>query len=58
MMLLQHNTVLMIYILPLLGFILGMLPAIVVWNVSKARRKKTPAIEQPAGIKTGFTLSL
>ncbi|MCF4008294.1 MULTISPECIES: hypothetical protein [Gammaproteobacteria] len=58
MMLFQHDTLLLIYLMPLLGFILGMLPALVVWRFSKPRRKKTPTIEQAARIKTGFTLSL
>ncbi|MCC5451365.1 hypothetical protein LMJ53_06410 [Rheinheimera sp. UJ51] len=51
MMLFQHDTLLLIYLMPLLGFILGMLPALVVWRFSKPRRKKHQRLNKLHGSK-------
>lgn len=52
------TTLLMIYLLPLLGLVLGMLPALLVWFYSKPRRSKAQQKLVAEQVNTEFTLSL
>lgn len=52
------TTLLMIYLLPLLGLVLGMLPAVLVWHYSKPRRRKAENKLVTEQVNTEFTLSL
>ena len=52
------TTLLMIYLLPLLGLVLGMLPAVLVWRYSKPRRRKAENKFVTEQVNTEFTLSL
>lgn len=52
------TTLLMIYLLPLLGLVLGMLPAVLVWRYSKPSRSKALNKLVTEQVNTEFTLSL
>ncbi len=52
------TTLLLIYLLPLLGLVLGLLPAIAVWCFYKAPRKSKASFAKGLEAKAGFTLSL
>lgn len=51
-------TLIMIYLLPVLGLILGMLPALLVWHLCLLKRSRTNRKVTAKQVNNGFTLSL
>lgn len=52
------TTLLLIYLLPLLGFLLGILPATLVWHLSRLKRSRGRQKAPTAQVNNRFTLSL
>lgn len=52
------TTLLLIYLLPLLGFLLGILPATLVWHLSRLKRSRGRRKALTAQVNNRFTLSL
>ncbi|GGW64760.1 hypothetical protein GCM10008111_20850 [Alishewanella tabrizica] len=55
---LLDTTLILIYLLPVLGLFLGMIPAFLVWHFSKPRRYKAPPHSVSSAVNSEFTLSL
>lgn len=51
-------TLLMIYLLPILGLILGMLPALLVWHFCLLKRSRAKRKLDAKQVNNEFTLSL
>lgn len=52
------TTLIMIYLLPLLGLLLGILPAFFVWHFSKLKRSRVRQKALAEQVNNGFTLLL
>lgn len=53
-----NTTVIMIYCMPLLGLLLGILPALFVWYVSRRKRSSVKQKTTTEQVNNGFTLLL
>lgn len=52
------TTLIMIYLLPLLGLLLGILPALFVWHFSRLKRSRVRQSAVAGQVNNGFTLLL
>gem|GEM_PF-2688423 len=55
---LLDTTLILIYLLPVLGLFLGVIPAFLVWHFSKPRRYKAASHPASPSVNNKFTLSL
>ena len=55
---LLDTTLILIYLLPVLGLFLGMIPALLVWHFNKPRRYKATPRSVSSAVNSEFTLSL